>query len=149
MGLYKLCTPIFFIFVENDEVEMSTSINIYQIFTRLFANQNESNVEFGTIKENGCSKFNDVTSVALQELKKFGITHVWYTGIIRHASCTNYSKYGLTTDNPNVVKGRAGSPYAIKDYFDIDPDLATNVTLRMKEFENMVQRTHMAGLKCI
>lgn len=149
MGLYKLCSPIFFIFVENDEVGMSTSINIYQIFTRLFANQNESNVEFGTINENGCSKFNDVTTVALQELKKFGITHVWYTGVIRHASCTNYSKYGLTADNPNVVKGRAGSPYAIKDYFDVDPDLATNVALRMKEFESMVQRTHLAGLKCI
>lgn len=125
------------------------TINIYQIFTRLFANQKETNKEFGTIEENGCSKFNDITTTALDEIKKFGVTHVWYTGVIRHASCTNYSKYGLSTDNPRVVKGRAGSPYAIKDYFDVDPDLAVNVKNRMKEFEDLVDRTHNAGLKCI
>ena len=125
------------------------TINIYQIFTRLFANQNETNKEFGTLEENGCSKFNDITATALEELKKFGITHVWYTGVIRHASCTDYSKYGLSLDNPRVVKGRAGSPYAIKDYFDVDPDLAVNVKNRMKEFEDLLDRTHNAGLKCI
>lgn len=125
------------------------TINIYQIFTRLFANQNETNKEFGTLEENGCSKFNDITATALEELKKFGITHVWYTGVIRHASCTDYSKYGLSPDNPRVVKGRAGSPYAIKDYFDVDPDLAVNVKNRMKEFEDLLDRTHNAGLKCI
>lgn len=130
-------------------IEMSETINIYQIFTRLFANANENNVEFGTMQENGCSKFNDITDTALDELKKFGITHVWYTGVIRHASCTNYSKYGLSVDNPRVVKGRAGSPYAIKDYYDVDPDLATNVRNRMQEFENLVERTHKNGLKCI
>lgn len=128
---------------------MSSVINIYQIFTRLFANQNETNCEFGTIKENGCSKFNDITSVALNEIKKMGVTHVWYTGVIRHASCTNYSRFGLSVDNPYVVKGRAGSPYAIKDYFDVDPDLATNVRMRMKEFEDLLKRTHDAGLQCI
>ena len=128
---------------------MQTVINIYQIFTRLFANQNETNQEFGTIKENGCSKFNDITSTALNELKRMGVTHVWYTGVIRHASCTNYSRYGLSVDNPHVVKGRAGSPYAIKDYFDVDPDLATNVKLRMKEYEDLIARTHDAGLQCI
>ncbi|MCQ2959456.1 MAG: alpha-amylase family glycosyl hydrolase [Bacteroidales bacterium] len=128
---------------------MQTAINIYQIFTRLFANQNETNKEFGTIQENGCSKFNDITPKALKELKKMGATHIWYTGVIRHASCSNYSKYGLTTDNPFVVKGRAGSPYAIKDYFDVDPDLATNVKTRMKEFEDLIERTHKADLKCI
>ena len=131
------------------QMNMQTVINIYQIFTRLFANQNETNQEFGTIKENGCSKFNDITSTALNELKKMGVTHVWYTGVIRHASCTNYSRYGLSVDNPHVVKGRAGSPYAIKDYFDVDPDLATNVKLRMKEYEDLIARTHDAGLQCI
>jgi len=128
---------------------MDSIINIYQIFTRLFANSNENNQEFGTIEENGCSKFDDITNVALDELRKMGITHVWYTGVIRHASCTNYTKYGLSADNPQVVKGRAGSPYAIKDYYDVDPDLATNVRTRMQEFENLVQRTHDANLKCI
>lgn len=128
---------------------MQNAINIYQIFTRLFANQNETNKEFGTLKENGCSKFNDITPIALQEIKKLGITHVWYTGVIRHASCTDYSKYGIKKGNARVVKGCAGSPYAIKDYYDVDPDLATNVKVRMKEFEDLVARTHNEGLKCI
>lgn len=128
---------------------MDSTINIYQIFTRLFANTNETNKEFGTMQENGCSKFNDITDTALKAISAFGITHVWYTGVIRHASCTNYAKYGLSVDNPNVVKGRAGSPYAIKDYFDVDPDLATNVRNRMQEFENLVARTHANGLQCI
>lgn len=124
-------------------------INIYQIFTRLFANANETNKEFGSIRENGCSKFSNVTSLALSEIKKMGVTHVWYTGVIRHASCTSYAKNGLSADNPQVVKGQAGSPYAIKDYYDVDPDLATNVKSRMKEFEAMLDRTHKAGLKAI
>lgn len=128
---------------------MQNAINIYQIFTRLFANQNETNKEFGTLKENGCSKFNDITPKALEELKKLGATHIWYTGVIRHASCTDYSKYGIKKGNARVVKGCAGSPYAIKDYYDVDPDLATNVKVRMKEFEDLVVRTHDAGLKCI
>ena len=128
---------------------MTSAINIYQIFTRLFVNANQTNKEFGTIEENGCTKFNDITSKALKELKNFGVTHVWYTGIIRHATCTDYSKYGLSKDNPHVVKGRAGSPYAIKDYFDVHPDYATNVRSRMHEFEAMLQRTHDAGLNCI
>lgn len=124
-------------------------INIYQIFTRLFANANETNKEFGSIRENGCSKFSNVTSLALSEIKKMGVTHVWYTGVIRHASCTSYAMNGLSADNPQVVKGQAGSPYAIKDYYDVDPDLATNVKSRMKEFEAMLDRTHKAGLKAI
>lgn len=128
---------------------MTSAINIYQIFTRLFVNTKETNKEFGTIEENGCTKFNDITPKALQELKKFGVTHLWYTGIIRHATCTDYSKYGLSKDNPYVVKGRAGSPYAIKDYFDVNPDFAVNVRSRMNEFEALVKRTHEAGLQCI
>ncbi len=124
-------------------------INIYQIFTRLFANQKNANVEFGTIEENGCTKFNDITDTALKEIKDFGATHVWFTGVIRHATCTDYSKKGLTPDNPHVVKGRAGSPYAIKDYFDVQPDFAENFHHRMVEFEELVERTHNAGLKCI
>ncbi len=128
---------------------MDSAINIYQVFTRLFNNKNQTNKEFGTIEENGCTKFNDITSTALEQIKKFGTTHIWYTGIIRHATTTDYSKYGLSSDNPYVVKGRAGSPYAIKDYFDVHPDFAVSVKNRMHEFEKLLERTHDAGLKCI
>ncbi|MFO7869301.1 MAG: alpha-amylase family glycosyl hydrolase [Bacteroidales bacterium] len=124
-------------------------INIYQILTRVFTNQNTTNKEFGTIKENGCTKFNDITNTALNELKKFGITHVWYTGIIRHATCTDYSTYNMPADNPYIIKGRAGSPYAIKDYYDVHPDFAEDITNRMHEFEDLLERTHKADLKCI
>lgn len=128
---------------------MNSAINIYQVFTRLFVNKNLTNKEFGTIEENGCTKFNDITPQVLNEIKKFGSTHIWYTGIIRHASTTDYSKFGLSKDNPYVVKGRAGSPYAIKDYFDVNPDFAVSVRSRMHEFDDLVKRTHDAGLKCI
>lgn len=128
---------------------MSQPINIYQVLVRLFRNDNCVNKKFGTIEENGCSKFNHFTDEALQAIKKFGITHIWYTGVIRHACCTDYSQYGLPKENPLVIKGRAGSPYAIKDYFDVAPDLADNVISRMSEFENLVKRTHDNNLKMI
>lgn len=128
---------------------MSTPINIYQVFTRLFVNPNETNAPFGRIEENGCTKFNDISAQILSSLKSFGTTHIWYTGVIRHATCTDYSKNGIPKNNPYIVKGRAGSPYAITDYYDVHPDFATKVKSRMSEFESLVERTHQAGLKCI
>ncbi len=122
---------------------------IYQVFTRLFGNRNSTNKPWGTRAENGVGKFNDITDKALSELKKFGVSHVWYTGIIEHALMTDYSADGIRKDNPMVVKGRAGSPYAIKDYFDVDPDLAVDVKKRMQEFEALLKRTHANGLKGI
>ena len=122
---------------------------IYQIFTRLFGNTNQTNKLNGTIEENGCGKMNDITSEALAAIKKMGVSHVWFTGIIEHAQQTDYSKYGISKDSPDVVKGKAGSPYAIKDYYDIDPDLAEDVPNRMAEFEALIKRTHNAGLKVI
>ena len=124
-------------------------IVIYQVFTRLFGANANKNVSNGTKKENGCGKMADFTGAALAEIKKLGITHIWYTGVIEHATKADYTKYGIIKDHPAVVKGNAGSPYAIKDYYDIDPDLATKVPERMKEFENLVMRTHKVDLKMI
>ncbi|WP_207433189.1 alpha-amylase family glycosyl hydrolase [Sabulibacter ruber] len=122
---------------------------IYQMMTRLFGNKKALNKTYGTLQENGVGKFNDITDKALQEIKKLGATHVWYTGVIEHALMTDYSKFGVHLDDADVVKGRAGSPYAIKDYYDVNPDLAVDVKNRMKEFEALVQRTHNNGLKMI
>lgn len=122
---------------------------IYQVLPRLFGNYNTTNKNNGTISENGCGKFNSFTDKALKEIKKLGATHIWYTGIIEHATKTNYSSFNIQNDNPNVVKGNAGSPYAIKDYYDVSPDLAENVPNRIKEFEDLVVRTHDNGLKVI
>ncbi len=122
---------------------------IYQIFTRLYGNSLQTRKPFGTIEENGCAKLNDFTASVLKDFRKRGITHVWYTGVIRHATMTDYTRYGIPRQHPAVVKGRAGSPYAITDYYDIDPDLAVNVDKRMAEFEKLVARTHKAGLKMI
>lgn len=124
-------------------------IIIYQVLPRLFGNTKEKPKCNGTLKQNGCGKFDDFTPERLSEIKELGITHIWYTGIIEHATQTDYSKYGIPQDHPEVVKGIAGSPYAIKDYYDVDPDLATNVDERMKEFQNLVTRTHQKGLKVI
>lgn len=126
---------------------MTDKVIIYQVFTRLFGNRNTTRKECGTIAENGSGKFNDFDSKTLKTIKKLGVSHIWYTGVIRHATQTNYSQYGIPLQSATVVKGKAGSPYAICDYYDVDPDLAVNVEKRMDEFDKLVVRTHKAGLK--
>ena len=126
-----------------------TKIIIYQLLPRLFANFNSTRKNNGTIEENGCGKFNLITTKALREIKHLGITHVWYTGVIEHATQTDYTPFGIRKDHPAVVKGKAGSPYAIKDYYDVDPDLAQDVPHRMDEWMALVDRTHKAGLKVL
>ena len=128
---------------------MKEKIVIYQIFTRLYGNRNTTRKEGGTIEENGCGKLNDFTPSTLKKIREMGVSHIWYTGVIRHATQTDYSAYGIPCQHPAVVKGCAGSPYAITDYYDIDPDLATDVNKRMQEFEQLVERTHKAGMKVI
>ena len=127
----------------------SNKLIVYQVFTRLYGNRNTTRKEYGTIEENGCGKLNDFTPTTLKHIREMGVSHIWYTGVIRHATMTDYSAYGIPRQHPAVVKGRAGSPYAIADYYDIDPDLATDVNQRMQEFEQLVERTHKAGLKVI
>ena len=132
-----------------NETISSPVINIYQMFPRLYGNRKTTNKPGGTIAENGCGKMADITSAVLDRLHEYGFTHIWYTGIIEHATRTDYSAQGIRPDHPAVVKGQAGSPYAIKDYYDVDPDLAENVGERMKEFNALVKRTHKSGLKVV
>ncbi len=122
---------------------------IYQVFTRLFGNNNRTCEPWGDKATNGCGLMNDFTPRALQQIKALGATHIWYTGIIEHATQTDFSEYGLRGDHPGVVKGMAGSAYAISDYYDVDPDLASCVLARKQEFDALVERTHNEGLKVI
>lgn len=122
---------------------------VYQIFTRLFGNRNTTRKEWGTIAENGCGKMNGFDATVLKRIKSLGVTHVWYTGVLRHATQTGYTAYGIPSQHAEVVKGRAGSPYAITDYYDVDPDLAEDVAHRMQEWEALIARTHAAGMKVI
>ena len=128
---------------------MTDKVIIYQVFTRLFGNRNTTRKEWGTIAENGSGKFGDFDIRTLKAIKKLGVSHIWYTGVIRHATQTDYSQYGIPVQSATVVKGKAGSPYAICDYYDVDPDLAVNVEKRMDEFDKLVVLTHNAGLKMI
>jgi glycosidase len=121
---------------------------IYQLIPRCFGNAGK-NLPNGSINENGCGKFADITSEALASIAELGCTHIWYTGVLEHATQTDYSQYGIPKDHPAVVKGKAGSPYAIKDYFDVDPDLAVSPVDRKTEFLALVNRTHETGLKVI
>ena len=123
-----------------------SKILIYQVLPRLFGNNRGNLVFNGSIEQNGCGKLNDITLKDLQKWKELGVTHVWYTGLLEHATCTDYSAFGISKDHSAMVKGKAGSPYAIKDYYDIDPDLASKPRLRIKEFQTLLQRTHKAGL---
>jgi len=124
-------------------------INVYQVFTRLFGNTNTTNKPWGTIEENGVGKFDDFTDQALEAIREMGITHIWYTGVIHHAMVTGYSEIGVPGDDPDVVKGRAGSPYAVKDYYNVDPDLASDPSKRLEEFQSLIERTHRHGMKVI
>ncbi len=122
---------------------------VYQVFTRLFGNTNTTNKPWGTIQENGVGKFADFSDKALAEIKNLGITHIWYTGVPHHAVINDYTAYGISNDDPDVVKGRAGSPYAVKDYYNVNPDLAIDPAKRLEEFKALIERTHKAGLKVI
>lgn len=124
-------------------------MNIYQVLPRLFGNTQTTNKPNGTIEENGCGKMNYFTEKVLKSIQKMGYTHIWYTGLLEHATKTDYSAYKIKRDHPGVIKGQAGSPYAVKDYYDIDPDLAVNIPNRMQEFEELIVRTHASDLKFI
>lgn len=135
--------------IEKTTSKMKKKQVVYQVFTRLFGNTNTTNKPWGTLQENGVGKFNDFTDKALSEIKDLGVTHIWYTGVPHHDVITDYTKYGISNDDPDIVKGRAGSPYAVKDYYNVNPDLAENVEQRLQEFEALIARTHKAGLKLL
>ena len=124
-------------------------IIIYQLLPRYFGNKKTVNIPYGTIVQNGSGKFDDITNLALDGLKELQVNYIWYTGVLAHASLTDYSKYGIKPDDADVVKGRAGSPYAIRDYYDVDPDLAVNVSNRLAEFEALIKRTHDKNIKVL
>ena len=117
--------------------EKEQKVVIYQVFTRLFGNTNTTNKPWGTLEENGVGKFNDFSDEALETIKNLGVSHIWYTGVHHHAMVTDYSAYGLPGDDPDVVKGRAGSPYSVKDYYNVNPDLAVDPSKRLEEFEDL------------
>lgn len=153
-----LAATMLFSACKTKDLKMSTAkeegttdkkIVVYQVFTRLFGNKMTTNKPWGTIEENGVGKFNDFTDKALHEIKDLGVTYIWYTGVPHHALVRDYKAYGISDDDPEVVKGRAGSPYAVKDYYNVNPDLAVNPANRLQEFEDLIARTHKAGLKLI
>lgn len=124
-------------------------VRIYQLLPRLFSNTNETRQPLGTLTQNGVGKFNDIDTTALEAIKALGCTHVWLTGVLRQATSTDYSAIGLAPDEPALLKGRAGSPYAIVDYFDVCPDYAVNAVQRIPEFCALLDRAHDAGLRVI
>lgn len=128
---------------------MKKRLFIYQLLPRLFGNTSTNNIHGGTVEQNGCGKFNDISDNVLGEIENNGYTHIWFTGILAHASATDYSRYGMPPEFPEIIKGRAGSPYAIRDYYDVDPDLAVNVENRVGEFMELVRRSHRRGLGVI
>ena len=122
---------------------------IYQVMPRWFGNPNANCQTNGSLEENGCGKLNDFTPAVLKHIKDLGVTHVWYTGILRHATQTDYTLYGIPSQHPDVIKGKAGSPYAVTDFYDVHPTLAVEPFQRMVEWEQLIKRTHQAGMKVI
>jgi glycosidase len=157
--MYQKVLSIFFLTIaliacqpkQNSEEQKQTEGKavVYQVFTRLFGNTNTTNKAWGTIEENGVGKFNDFTDKALAEIKDLGVTHIWYTGVPHHAVIGDYTAFGISNDDPDVVKGRAGSPYAVKDYYSVNPDLAVDPNNRLEEFKALIERTHKHGMKVL
>ena len=122
---------------------------IYQLFVRLFGNTNETRKQNGTLLENGVGRFADINEAAISSIKEMGFTHIWLTGVLQQATATDYSDVGQPADDTDLLKGLAGSPYAIKDYFDVCPDYAQKPAERLKEFEALLERLHAHDLKAI
>ena len=132
-----------------NEAEVSGKPVVYQVWTRLFGNKVTNNRPWGTIEENGVGKFSDFNDQALSGIRELGVTHIWYTGVPHHALVRDYTTFGISNDDPEVVKGRAGSPYAVKDYYSVNPDLAEDPANRLQEFEALIERTHAHGMKVV
>jgi glycosidase len=124
-------------------------VRIYQLFVRLFGNTNETRKQNGTLVENGVGKFADINNAALTAIREMGFTHVWLTGVLQQATATDYSDIGQPADDTDLLKGLAGSPYAIKDYFDVCPDYGEKPAERLKEFAQLIRLIHTRGLKAI
>lgn len=122
---------------------------IYQLFVRHWGNPNVASTYAGTIEQNGCGKLSAIDDDAIRYIESLGVTHVWLTGVLRNATLTAHPSLGFEADDPDIVKGRAGSPYAIKDYYDINPDLADDPLLRHRELDALIERLHAAGLKVL
>jgi len=120
---------------------------IYQLMVRLFGNTNETREPNGTLAENGCGKFADITPAALGSLGEMGFTHLWLTGVLEQASGTAYPN--RPADDPDILKGLAGSPYAIRDCFDVSPDYAVDPDRRLDEFRELLERCKAHGFKVI
>lgn len=128
---------------------MEKKFIIYQMLLRVFGNTNDKCVPNGSLSINGTGKFSSVNDAVFEHLRSLGVSHIWYTGVIEHATCESFEEWGIKRENPSVIKGIAGSPYAIKDYYDVNPYLADSVENRMAEFENLILRTHNAGFKIV
>ena len=148
-----LLSMVFVVGCEDEMEEMQEQPKkkevVYQVFTRLFGNTKNTNKQWGTIEENGVGKFSDFSEEALRSIRNLGVTYIWYTGVPHHDVIRDYSEYGISNDDPDIVKGRAGSPYAVKDYYNVNPDLADDPANRLEEFGSLIQRTHDVGLKVI
>lgn len=128
---------------------MASKPIIYQVLPRLFGNLTTPLIKGGGYTVNGSGKFDHFTDEVLTQLKELGISHIWFTGVIRHATTTSFEEYGLPSNHPQIVKGEAGSPYAITDYYDISPELATNPNNRMEEFRSLLSRVERQGIKSL
>lgn len=122
---------------------------IYQLLPRYFSNETPNPVAHGSRERNGCGTLDGLDEKALDAIKALGVTHLWLTGVLEHATKTDQTHLGIPLDHPAVVKGQAGSPYAIKDYYDVAPDLAVDPTQRLNTFRALVGRCHALGLKVL
>jgi glycosidase len=84
----------------------------------------------------GRGKVTDISDEILKKLALFGIDYLWLTGVMEAASSDVLDE--------DIIKGDAGSYYAIYDSWDVSPQIGT-----MNEFEDLVKRAHSHGLRIL
>ncbi len=104
------------------------AVTIYQVAPRTYAAQGNGAALAG--------KLSDMTTDRLREIRDLGIDYLWLTGVLEHAA--------RAQTDPDVVKGEAGSYYAIYDNWDVSSEIGT-----MADFEAVIERAHSVGLRVL
>ncbi len=108
--------------------KINSNVVIYELPVRTYLAK-------GAHEEN-TGKLSYLTIEVLKEIKELGVDYIWIAGILENAN--------PKIVDPDVVKGDAGSFYAIYDNWDISSQVGN-----LDEFDALIERAHSIGLRVL
>jgi hypothetical protein len=120
---------------------------IYQLMVRTFGNTNETRKTTERSPKTAAEPSTTSSPPRSRRSNPWASPMLWLTGVLEQASGTAYPT--RPADPPDILKGIAGSPYAIRDYFDVCPDYAQDPDKRLDEFKALLDRCRAHGFKVI